>query len=246
MFYCSSGKYFKWAAHDDLLGPKFLSECLEGFKRLENNAVLVYPNFVFVDEAGVPLNIDSAFVHTTSASPASRVRETLAGLQLVTSVFGLFRRDALARTRLIGSYQSADFALLLECAMLGQIVRLEGRPQFQRRLHDKSSQVNKTDEEIAVWFDPDVLMNSRPDRRLRREYFRSVFMLDGLSNTQRLSVATALFFTIAKSKLRSKAKRVKRRMVSRLEITSPIQAPPPNAARQMMPSRFHKVDTDKE
>lgn len=190
VFHCASGKYFKWAAHDDLLGPRFLSNCLNAFEAYSSSPVLVYPNFEFIDEGGQVINIESPFVNTSSRYPPKRIIQTLRSLGMVNSIFGLFDRDALARTRLIGSFISSDYVLLMETAMLGNILKLDGEPQFQRRVHKKMSRkANKTDKAVMQWFDPEVPVDSRPKRRLEREYLRSIYSIDGLSQVQRFLCA---------------------------------------------------------
>jgi len=53
VFHCTSAKYFKWAAHDDLLKPRFLSECIAAFEAFETPPAIVYPRSEFIDDAGM-------------------------------------------------------------------------------------------------------------------------------------------------------------------------------------------------
>ena len=193
VFHAARAPYFKWAAHDDLMEPGFLSACLRAFETRGDAPVLVYPNSDYVDADRQPVETGSRHVHTTAATPAARLSETLAGLGLVTSVFGLFRRDALARTRLIGHFVSSDYALLAECALLGPIVRLEGPVLFHRRLHEGiSRRANRTNAEIMRWFDPEARPDACPWARLEREYMASVRGIEGLTRRQRLAAALVL------------------------------------------------------
>jgi glycosyltransferase involved in cell wall biosynthesis len=50
-FHLSSGDYFKWACHDDLLRPEFLERCVEVLDR-DPSAVLVYTDWAPIDETG--------------------------------------------------------------------------------------------------------------------------------------------------------------------------------------------------
>ncbi|MEL6828601.1 MAG: glycosyltransferase family 2 protein [Pseudomonadota bacterium] len=192
-FYCAEGEFFCWLAHDDVLKPKFLETCINGFAKHGETAVLVYPNFRYVDASLVETEVDSKFVHAMDRSPLKRFAATLDGLGLVTSVFGLYRRDALAKTRLIGSFISSDYALLVECALLGQVVRLEGDPQFLRRLHESNSRrANKKAADVLNWFDPDATVDKKPKRRLSQEYLRSIFHIDDLAYSEKLKIAAYL------------------------------------------------------
>lgn len=210
-FHCAAGEYFSWLAHDDLLRPGFLSTCLAGYEVYKNAPVLVYPNFVFVNEKLEEVQIQSPFVHAVLDSPVRRFVHTLNSLKVVTSIFGLFRRDVLARTRLIGGFVDADYVLLAECALLGKIVRLDGEAQFVRRIHAQSSRsANKTMEEVAVWFDPHATIDMPPARRLVKEYTRSVFFLDNLTLGQRLHVVAHLRVRRARRKVNAKVGRLLR------------------------------------
>ncbi|UWQ48124.1 glycosyltransferase family 2 protein [Leisingera aquaemixtae] len=214
-FHLARGAYFNWLAHDDILGPAFLSACLQGFEAYGDGAVLVYPAFKYIDEAGREAGKRAAScVETSARTPARRLYETLDQLAVVTSVFGMFRRDMLARTRLIGSYIASDYVLLAECALLGHIVRLECPPQFQRRLHkDGSQRANKTPDAVAKWFDPDAVADPRPARRLSREYLNSLCLTPGLSTPDRLSALVALAVQRVKLKVQVRKKqRVRQRV----------------------------------
>ena len=187
MVHCASGKYFKWAAHDDVIGPDFLSECLRGFEENGEQTVLVYPNFEFTDAQLNPVDLQSPSVHTTEATPLARLRAAIADLGLVTSVFGVYRRDALMKTRLIGSHIGSNLDLLVETALLGKIVKLDGDVLFSRRLHDGiSTRANPTRSELLTWFDPDAsdskgLFSTRYGR-----FLVSINSIPGLTPSQRI------------------------------------------------------------
>lgn len=204
VFHCSKGQYFNWLAHDDVLGPSFLSTCLDAFSRSDATKVLVYPSFSYVDEQmeEIPSEIPKC-VETNAGSPTRRMFEVLEGLGIVTSVFGMFRREELAKTRLIGSFIGSDYVLLMECGLLGKIERIDAAPQFKRRLHDEGSQrANKTRQEVAEWFDPESRADKKPHRRLSKEYFWSVASLPDLSVITRLSAATVLVYQRLAEKVR--------------------------------------------
>lgn len=211
---CASGQYFKWAAHDDLIEPDFLAACLQGFERCGKDIVLVYPNSRFADADLKTLNFPDAFLHCTSDSPAKRLKETDAALGRVTSVFGLFRRDTLLRTGLIGSHISSDYDLLIETALLGKIIKLDGEVLFTRRLHDGSSmRANKTRENLLKWFDPDA--RQRPVCFTTRywRFLESVYRVRGLTTGQRMGASLA----IAERMLRVRTGRTKRALYAMLE-----------------------------
>src|ERR1700745_4087023 len=48
---CSSGHYFKWAAHDDVLAPEFVQECVRALDN-DEGLVLCSPAQVLIHEGG--------------------------------------------------------------------------------------------------------------------------------------------------------------------------------------------------
>ena len=54
-FHLSSGIYFKWACHDDLLLPEFLERCVAELDR-DPSVVLAYTDWAPIDEDGKPLD----------------------------------------------------------------------------------------------------------------------------------------------------------------------------------------------
>lgn len=213
VFQAASAKYFKWAAHDDLLKPQFLSRCIEKFEEYEVPPVIVYPRSEFIDETGQVTRPDRKTMHTTSSSPAVRVFRAVQAMGLVTSVFGVFHREALARTRLIGSFVASDYVLLLECALQGHIVHLTGPPLFQRRIHQNMSrQANRTDEEVLRWFDPAARARLSARQRLYLEYMKSIYGTEGLSILQRQLCAASLLSGFAFRRSRVAAGHLRRQL----------------------------------
>lgn len=117
----------------------------------------------------------------------------LQGLSMIASVFGLFHRETLAQTRLIGSFIASDYALLLETALLGKIVFVDGEPLFQRRVHlGMSRQANTSKEDVLRWFDPKASTRLTTKQRLYIEYLRSVRHVGELSVFERSASAVAV------------------------------------------------------
>jgi len=136
VFMLSRGSYFKWAAHDDLHEPHYLSACVEC---LESNprAALVYSRALSIDSQGQTIKkawgADSDFSHT---EPAVRFGAGLAKPRnpIPLPVFGLIRAEHVKRTRLFATYPECDFALLAELALYGRFIEIE-EPLFFHREH---------------------------------------------------------------------------------------------------------------
>ena len=50
-FRLTSGKYFKWAAYDDVCAPEFLGRCVEVLDS-DPSVALAYPEMPWIDETG--------------------------------------------------------------------------------------------------------------------------------------------------------------------------------------------------
>lgn len=189
----STGVYFKWAAHDDIVLPEFLSRCVDVFERCDARIAVVHPSSEIINAHGTVIRMHPDRIQCLSDSPAMRVFSALQGPGIMSSIFGLIRRDTLARSRLIGSFIASDYVLIMELAALGKIVHLDGAPLFQRRVHENMSrQAHKTKVEVLQWFDPKATSRLSPRTRMRLEYFRSLRRLPGLSPVQRVTCAMAV------------------------------------------------------
>jgi glycosyltransferase involved in cell wall biosynthesis len=171
------GEYFKWAAHDDVHLPGFLGRCIEAIERAPARVVLVTPKAEAIDENGRFLYKLAESLDTRHAQPHRRIGDVLRNVLWAPAQFGLFRTDALRRTRLIQPFAATDYVLLVEVALMGEIWEL---PEilFQRRKHPGiSTTANKKPRELRAWFDPSqrgLKMAIPPRLRLALEYFHSI------------------------------------------------------------------------
>jgi glycosyltransferase involved in cell wall biosynthesis len=200
VFELSSAPFFKWQAHDDICLPGFLSQCLAEFERAPPSTVLVYPRAEIVDASG---SRDGRFLpeslEALHPAPHRRLAVVLRNLNMACPVFGLMRSSALSRTRLIAPFVAADYVLLAELALLGQI-REVPHVLFQRRVHPKiSTYANRSAADLLKWYDPSKRasrMLVSPQLALGREYLRSISRLP-LSRSERVrcrSTAIAVWY----------------------------------------------------
>jgi glycosyltransferase involved in cell wall biosynthesis len=153
VFELSSGKYFKWASHDDLCAPEFLERCVDVLDR-KTDVVLCYAMTNIIDERGNSIgrypdgfNLDSPLAH-------ERFRHVFTANRMLNPIAGVIRADMLRRTRLIANYAGSDAVLLAELALLGTFHEVPDC-LFYRRIHPrKSTLANTNDEDVASWFDP--------------------------------------------------------------------------------------------
>jgi glycosyltransferase involved in cell wall biosynthesis len=153
----STGQYFKWASHDDLLCPQYLNRCL-AFLKKNKQYVLCWPTMNYIDERGELIknqSIDNLSVE--GGSFLNRIRRLfnyqISGDDIVPSIFGLIPSAVLRKTNLWQRFTSSEEVLMLELLLQGEIKQLDTL-QFHFRVHkDSAFHKNRTPEERAKWFD---------------------------------------------------------------------------------------------
>lgn len=131
------GRYFKWVAHDDRCGPRFLSRCLEVLER-DPATVLCYPRAVEIDATGAVRREFPAYDFAFEDGPSARVRSFLAQRPACLEAYGLMRRDVLLDTRMIGPFSSSDGVFLLEMMLRGRFARVDDFEFFCRKHAERS------------------------------------------------------------------------------------------------------------
>lgn len=153
-FLASTGGLFRWAAHDDLCAPTHLERCVQALAEAGPRVVCAYPRAQVVDEQGRWRADYDEPLDLSDPSPHVRLAQITKHLVKGNLLFGLVRRDALARTRLHGAYATGDWVLIAELALQGPYVEVPER-LFLRRWHEGMSRVaNPKLEDIAEFFAP--------------------------------------------------------------------------------------------
>ncbi len=167
VFAHSRGRYFKWAAHDDLLAPTYLERCVELLER-NPTMVLAHSDTELIDAGGEPLQrlafgaLDSnGFIEALPeghefwdrlADERSWVRfgGVLRNIVFALAIFGVYRRDALERSHLHQPYYGTDKVLLGELALQGPFGFVDER-LFLRRCHENTSTRNADQAQKRAW-----------------------------------------------------------------------------------------------
>ncbi len=175
VFTTGTAPLFKWAAADDLHEPTFLARCIEVIDR-EPEVSVVYCATRYIDANEQP-TFSTALddFHRREARPHQRLH-CLLGTYPMHVMFGVGRRPLMAKTRLWGSFASADRVLVSELALQGQIFKIDDR-LFVRRFHDEMSWYPETSQrDYAIWYDPRNANGIMVPANLRRglEYARGV------------------------------------------------------------------------
>jgi len=154
VFRLSRGEYFKWIACDDECHRTFLSRCVEMLESTPSSVAMVYPQAELIDEEGRILGSGSDRIGCKDPRPHRRLSRTLWSLNLCDPVFGLYKREYLRMTQLIGPFFGADNVLLGELAMLGMILEID-QVLFRLRMHSmRSMKANPSARSRAIWYDP--------------------------------------------------------------------------------------------
>ncbi len=218
VFHMSTGDFFKWAAHDDRLHPAFLGRCLDAFQEFETLPGVIYPKTEFIDEGGLRIGPDVSRMYTNSDYSCVRAFQAIQGMGAVASaVFGVFHRKTLEKTRLIGNFYPSDRVLLLETALLGKVIQLEGEPLFQRRIHPEiSTKANLSHQDRLRWYDPQARLTLPPSTRVLVEYLRSAVGMRDLDWSAKAFCIPSILAGAALRSARVPLGRYRRRLVSRI------------------------------
>lgn len=121
VYHLSRGRNFLWMADDVEMLPGMLRRCVSELEKGAGSVVLVHP-LCEVIENGTPLPLaEQGSVACADPRPHRRLTAVIRWINRVNQLYGVMRRDVLAKTRLTGLYPSSDYVLLAELAMLGEI-----------------------------------------------------------------------------------------------------------------------------
>ncbi len=150
VFEQSNGEFFRWHAHDDLLEPELIARLVEALD--DDGIVLAHSWTRFIDDDGETTRHFVDDLGVTSERPSDRLVAAVRRVGYCNAVFGLVRRNVLARTALIGSFPGSDVPLIYELAVLGRFAVVPDA-LFVRR-PGNSVKGNRSTKSVAHWFGP--------------------------------------------------------------------------------------------
>lgn len=214
VFKLARGKYFKWAAHDDECHPVMVERCLEVLERSPTTVTMVYPLAELIDEQGRTLRQPLDRIECKHNRPYQRLAHLLSTLNMCDPVFGLYKSEYLKRTQLIGPFFGADYVLLGELVMLGEIWELDEVLFKLRAHHQRSMQAHPSARARAAWYDPTAIRK----RFIMPDWERMVWELLKSARQSPLPAAEKLYCCLAISgthyywRLRNAVGRFRRRL----------------------------------
>ncbi len=189
--YSGSARYFKWAGHDDLLAKTYLARCVEVLDS-EPDVVLCTAESRVIDDTGRAVGAYGSGGRFDLEDPTQRFRHVSRfDINPFYEIFGVFRCEALRRTRLIRGFSGGDGILLAEIALQGKVRTINEGLFLPRRHPAQSQRLIKDKRAYDEWFDP----NRR--RTVSLPYWRrmgSYFGVVGSSNLARSQALRCYYF----------------------------------------------------
>ena len=160
VFRRSRGRFFKWAAADDVCGPDYLRQAVDVLDG-DRTVVLAWARTLGIDEQGEPVTLPNEVSDLNGAwsvyslDPVARFRRLLRNMWWVDGPFyGVVRRDALEQTRWLHPHHiSGDQILLVELSLKGRFYELPGETFYSRVHADKTSRRQRTLRDRAALVD---------------------------------------------------------------------------------------------
>lgn len=174
-FHATRGRYFKWAAHDDICLPRYLERCVSLLDSHPDGVLAHCLNGrVYADDSrGKPYG---TVPHIDGTDRLRRFQALVLIQHRCIEIFSVMRREVLERTPLLAPYVESDRNLLAEMGLHGRYL-IEPEILFLRRSHDNTSVAQfPSDEERIAWFDASAKgKTTYPMSRRHHEFLR---MLD--------------------------------------------------------------------
>ena len=147
VFQFSSGKYFMWASHDDHHEETFISRCVEAMEK-DSFAALCAPRMQMTEaDSDRVLWTSSIDSFKGKRSLTSRYRETLWNFPAV-SIYGLYRRELLAKTKLLPQVIGGDLLFIQNLSLFGHFI---GTPEILFTRHGREKW-NSVDQDYMTFF----------------------------------------------------------------------------------------------
>ena len=175
VFALTDTPYFKWAAADDLYAPTYLEECVRVLDE-QPDVVLCYSRSQAVDAAGQVIKRYPAQDRGNTDSVAQRFAAAIINPHPFIPVFGVARREILARTMLIGGFSGSDRPLVGELALYGKLYEVPEFLFFYRHHQEQSWGGGRSRHQQQAWYDPRRGTKiSFPTWRLLAEHEKSIW-----------------------------------------------------------------------
>jgi glycosyltransferase involved in cell wall biosynthesis len=148
-FRLARGKYFRWAADDDVCAPELFAKCVSVLDQ-DRSIVVCHSIVIEIDAQG-------NYIRTTSRKKAESEKPHARFLDLIfrdhycEATYGVIRADVLRKTRLQQNYTDSDRTLLAELSLYGKFHEIP-EPLFYKRYHPGNEYIDWRAR--MAWFNP--------------------------------------------------------------------------------------------
>lgn len=151
-FKLARGKYFRWAAHDDLCAPTLLEKLVQVLDG-DPSVVLAYSHIQKINEDNEKIGL-LLQEKGTSSSPYERFKGLTSWDHDCETSYGLIRSEIMAKTDLQLNYTDSDRTLLCELSLYGKFYQVP-EVLFYKRIHpEMSTKVYQDWRQRMAWFNP--------------------------------------------------------------------------------------------
>jgi len=190
VFSQSDGPYFKWMGHDDLLDRTALEKAVAALEADPGLAIAHWLEQI-VDDNGVVLREygPSQGFEIDGDSSAERFRQMLDWRRSGFAgdpIYGVIRRSALDKTRLLSNMHNPNYLLLEELASAGKITTVP--EMLSTRVYND---VRVTTKKLLTWLDP-TSERKLPHFERAREHFRIGLSMAGGTPVERFRTSSVL------------------------------------------------------
>jgi glycosyltransferase involved in cell wall biosynthesis len=141
----ANSEFFRWSNADDLIEESLIEDCLALLEQ-HPDAILAYGQTRIIDADGNFVKLYEENLVLSDDNAAERFLTCRTNLGLSNVIYGLMRRDLVAKTALFGSYVASDCNLIAELALYGKFVEVP-KVLFSRRMHEEASSYDRGDAE---------------------------------------------------------------------------------------------------
>jgi glycosyltransferase involved in cell wall biosynthesis len=151
-FRLARGEYFKWAAHDDVCLPTYLERCVAVLDA-DRAVVNCHTRTRVIDESGRPVRDYDLLLGTDAPQPHVRFARFINvshRRHVGYEIFGVMRRDVVARVPPQGAYAHADRIFLTRLCLRGRFCEID-EPLFLARRHASQSMAYHERRDLRAW-----------------------------------------------------------------------------------------------
>jgi glycosyltransferase involved in cell wall biosynthesis len=148
------GEYFKWASSNDTCHPDYVRRCVEVLDAHPDVVLVCSRTRLIEGTAASGIEYTDA-IHIMDASPEERWKKYVLSREAAmnNAMNGLFRTEVLRRTRLLGSFEKSDVAMMAALTLHGKFYELDD-VLFYRRTSPEASTMYRGPRERTEFYDP--------------------------------------------------------------------------------------------